>query len=162
MQQIRRKRKIKAIASIILIASALLLQKNNQKLRQRQWWVKPWLSRKRGNIGLPTEMQLIEDEKSYKNYLRMNEETFNKLLGKVSKHIIKESYTRECISPREKLIVTLRFLATGETFRSLMYNFRIHESTISLFIPLVLKAIYEELKTEYLKVGTYVKYYANE
>ena len=33
-----------------------------------------------------------------------------------------------------------------------MYNYRIHESTISLFVPVVCRAIYEELKSEYLKV----------
>ncbi|KAJ8964066.1 hypothetical protein NQ314_005149 [Rhamnusium bicolor] len=57
---------------------------------------------------------------------------------------------RECISAREKLTITLRYLATGESYRSLMYYFRISGCTISLFVPVVCKAIYEELKDEYL------------
>lgn len=99
-------------------------------------------------------MMDIEDQKSCKNFLRMDDQAFNKLLKKVENRIRKETFTRECISPREKLIITLRYLATGESFRSLMYNFRVHESTISLFVPVTLKAIYEELKNEYLKVRT--------
>ncbi|KAH1016988.1 hypothetical protein HUJ05_007726 [Dendroctonus ponderosae] len=78
--------------------------------------------------------------------------SFKKLLIRNSPHVTKQSITRKCTSALDKLIITLRYLATGESFRNLMYNFRIHESTISLFIPVVLKAIYEELKDNYLKV----------
>nr|CAI5823266.1 unnamed protein product [Callosobruchus analis] len=39
------------------------------------------------------------------------------------------------IPAKVKLYCTLRFLATGDSYRSLMYLFRISDSTISLFIP---------------------------
>ena len=39
------------------------------------------------------------------------------------------------ISPEEKLALTLRFLATGESYESLMYQFRIHRRTIGKFVP---------------------------
>ena len=56
------------------------------------------------------------------------------------------------ISVEEKLSVTLRFLATGESFESLMLQFRIHKTTISKFIPEVCSAIYNGLKDIYLKM----------
>lgn len=56
------------------------------------------------------------------------------------------------IRAEEKIAVTLRYLATGETFESLSYQFRIHRSTISQFIPVVCKAIYETLKPDYLAI----------
>ncbi|ENN83008.1 hypothetical protein YQE_00628, partial [Dendroctonus ponderosae] len=115
-----------------------------------QWW--PWLNKHKGNINFPAEMQDINDKKKFANYLRMDDESFKKLLKRISPHVTKQSITRECVSAEDKLIITLRYLATGESFRSLMYNFRTHESTISLFIPVVLKAIYGELKDDYLKV----------
>ncbi|KAG5860736.1 hypothetical protein JTB14_038441 [Gonioctena quinquepunctata] len=59
---------------------------------------------------------------------------------------------RESISARDKLTITLRFLATGESYRSLMYTFRMADSTISLFVPEVCRAIYNSLKEEYLQV----------
>lgn len=40
-----------------------------------------------------------------------------------------------------KLEVTLRYLATGDSFKSLEYLFRVPESTISMFLPEVLSAI---------------------
>ena len=52
----------------------------------------------------------------------------------------------------EKLAITLRFLATGESYISLRYQFRISDSAISLFIKPVCDVIYDELKEEYLKM----------
>ncbi|XP_068675425.1 uncharacterized protein [Montipora foliosa] len=48
---------------------------------------------------------------------------------------------RNAISPAEQLAVTLRFLATGETYTSLQYQFRINKGTLSLIIPRVCEAI---------------------
>ena len=59
---------------------------------------------------------------------------------------------RKPLSVEEKLAVTLRFLATGESYESLQYQFRIHHTTIALFIPFICRQIYECLKEEYLKL----------
>ena len=61
---------------------------------------------------------------------------------------------RQPISAEEKLAVTLRFLATGESYQSLQYQFRISRSTIGLFIPKVCKVIYEVLQQEYFSIPT--------
>ncbi len=53
------------------------------------------------------------------------------------------------ISAEEKLAVTLRYLATGESYESLQNQFRIHKSTICKFLPDVCEAIYSTLKEEY-------------
>ncbi|KAK1900112.1 Protein ALP1-like [Dissostichus eleginoides] len=50
---------------------------------------------------------------------------------------------RDCISVGERLMVTLRFLATGESFRSLSDQFRVGVSTIRQFVPETCTAIYE-------------------
>lgn len=41
---------------------------------------------------------------------------------------------------------------TGDSFKSLMYLFRVHQSTISKIIPEVCAAIYSALKDDFLKV----------
>ena len=38
------------------------------------------------------------------------------------------------ITPDEKLAVTLRFLATGESYEILHYQFQIHRTTIGRFV----------------------------
>lgn len=50
--------------------------------------------------------------------------------------------------PEVKLAVTLRFLATGMSYNALQFDFRVAHNTISLFVPQVCQAIYEELVDE--------------
>ena len=59
---------------------------------------------------------------------------------------------RQAIPAEEKLAVTLWFLATGESFPRLQYQFRIHRTTIAAFIPVVCKMIYQVLKDEYFRM----------
>lgn len=61
---------------------------------------------------------------------------------------------RKPIAAEQKLAITIRYLATGESFESLMYQYRVHESTISKFIPEVCRAIFETLKDHYMHFPT--------
>ena len=55
------------------------------------------------------------------------------------------------ISAEECLAVTLCFLATGEYYASLEFQYRISRSTMSTLIPDVCYAIYQVLCAEYMK-----------
>lgn len=59
---------------------------------------------------------------------------------------------RKSISASDRLALTLRYMATGESFRSLQYVFRIPHNTISTIVPEVFDAIFTVLKDEYMKV----------
>jgi hypothetical protein len=59
---------------------------------------------------------------------------------------------REPITPGERLSITLRYLATGETFKSLGFQFRVHWTTVSKLIPEVLEAIFAKLEGEYFNI----------
>lgn len=52
------------------------------------------------------------------------------------------------------------FFFLGDSYKSLMYLFRIPANTISIIIPEVCQAIYDVLKDEYLKVRnmTFTRY----
>ena len=83
----------------------------------------------------------------------MNPENFDELLDLIKEKITKQdTQMRQAISPELKLAITLRYLATGNTFTDLAYYFRVHRSTISKFIPDVCDALYEGLKDIYLNV----------
>ncbi|KAL4112848.1 hypothetical protein QTP88_016568 [Uroleucon formosanum] len=58
---------------------------------------------------------------------------------------------REAVPPNIKLLITLRYLATGDSFSSLMYLFRVSKQYISAMLPVVIKAIVKALK-KYIKV----------
>ena len=59
---------------------------------------------------------------------------------------------KKAVCPNERLALTLRFLATLETFRSLEYQFWISRKATSYIINEVCKAIVAELAGTYLKL----------
>ena len=95
----------------------------------------------------------MKDEGEYKKLLRMTAEIFDDLLNLIERDIKKKStIMRDPIPPNIKLAATIRFLSTGANYAELQHIFRIHQSTISKFIPEVCEAIYTRLKDTYLKV----------
>ena len=52
-----------------------------------------------------------------------------------------DTVTSKAICPKQRLARTLRFLATGESFCSLEYQFRISRKAVSCIIDEVCKAI---------------------
>ena len=59
---------------------------------------------------------------------------------------------RTPIPAEERLAITLRYLATGEAYESVMYQFRIHRTTISQIIQEVCSVIYKVLSPDYMKL----------
>ena len=58
---------------------------------------------------------------------------------------------RKALSPGLKIAITVRYLALGDKYSSLMYSFRVARNTICLLIPKVCEAIVEEYKNEVLQ-----------
>lgn len=83
-----------------------------------------------------------EDPAAYRNILRITSKQFDELLEMVDEMCSKQDTTmRMAIPVTTKLEITLRYLATGDSFKSLEYLFRVPETTISRFLPHVLTAI---------------------
>jgi len=56
----------------------------------------------------------MTDSYSYRNFVRMDNDSFNLLMSKVGPLITRQDTTmREAVSSAERLAVTLRYLATG-------------------------------------------------
>ena len=115
-------------------------------------WVKPWLSR-RVALGdydnLMTEL-MRESRGDFKSFLRMEPAMFQEMLTRVAPRITKSDSARPPLAPGLKLAITLRFLATGNSYHSLAFSFRVAHNTISLFVPEVCDAICEEYRDEVL------------
>ena len=145
----------KQAAAAIIIALLFKKKKKRKSRQKRNVWVKSWFKR-RQSLGvyetLLAELQL-EDECNYKSYLRMTSENFEKIFQLIKVYIRKENTKMsEPIPPRLKLAATIRFLSTGESYKSLSFQFRIHNSTLSLFVPEVCQAIFSRQKEKYMKV----------
>ena len=104
-------------------ALALGLPLKSKRKRRRRKCAQQWyLCRERfGHTHLLNELRNSEPD-VYKKFLRMDEESFDELLELVRPYITKENTVmRSAISPFERLSITLRFLATGNTFEDLKF-----------------------------------------
>ena len=70
------------------------------------------------------------------NYMRMTPEFFEMIKTRLEPHLARQATNyRAPISVGEKLALTIRYLATGESYTSLSCQFRVGRSTISKFLP---------------------------
>ena len=91
----------------------------------------------------------------YREMMRMSYESFKKVLGFIEPYITpKDSAVigAQLIRPGKRLMLAIRFLATGETYRSLSLQFRVSERSISYIIDEVTKAIVQYIGKDYIKI----------
>ena len=82
----------------------------------------------------------------------MSPQRFEHLLSLVGPVIQKENtHFRESISAEQRLVITIRYLSSGDAQQSLCYSFRLGKSTISSIIGETSIAIYDQLKENYLR-----------
>lgn len=148
-----------ASAGIIVLHSLL----QNREFRPRRFWVRPSLQAKKRYSATDLMKDLILDDvdladverrsgAGFKNFFRMSTTAFETLLNLIAPKISKsDTRMRKCIPAHEKLAFTLRFLATGDSYHSLQYTFKISKQVMSQDIPKVCDAIVEALQ-EYIKV----------
>ena len=112
------------LATAFIIIAIAAKVKKNKKTRIRSKWVRDWILR-RPEEGAFMKLQqnlATTDVDGYKNFLRMTMEDFNYLVEMISPSIKKQdTHLRSAISPAERLSVTLRFLASGDSYFSLEY-----------------------------------------
>ncbi|XP_069678805.1 putative nuclease HARBI1 [Periplaneta americana] len=105
-----------------------------------------------GVFRILIEKHLLDDEVKFKAYFRFTREQFYFLVNLIQDDLSTKPCNRvkRPISPAEKLALTLRFLATGESFHSLAFSYRISPSSISTFVPQVLQALKRKLLPRFL------------
>lgn len=126
-----------------------------RQMKKKMWVRDIFLQRKAQGAfhNLLKEMRLT-DKNKYFNYLRMTPTQFDLLLHKIGPSISKNDFRRETISPAERLSLTLRYLASGDSMVSVSYSFRIGPTTVSNIISETCEAIWTNLKDNILKVPT--------
>ncbi|KAG0713570.1 hypothetical protein GWK47_015926 [Chionoecetes opilio] len=90
-----------------------------------------------------------------RNWIRLDKDQYHKLLQLVTPLIAKkDTRMRKAVTAGERLTLTLRYLATGESHASLGCQFRISHNLISSIIPSVCRVIYQVLKQKFLRFPT--------
>lgn len=135
------------------LALALFVLVLKKKRKKRRFWCKNWLLKRRtySHTNFLNELKFYPAD--WHNYLRMDQETYFKLLSLVTPFIKKkDTIMREAISPHERLTATLRFIATGRSYEDMKFSTIISAQSLSKIIPETCQAIFDVLKKDYLKV----------
>ena len=132
---------------------ALILALGMKRHVKRRCWMKEWLKKhdKYSHVNLLKEISAVEVD-DYKNYLRMNEETFDKVLRKIEPFLSrKDTVMRSSLPASERLVLTLRYLATGRNFEDLKFSAAFSPASISVAIIETCEVLVYVLQ-EYMKV----------
>ena len=115
-------------------------KKTLAKIRERGIWVKPWLQRRNlyGQYEHLMSKLHAEDTTAFTNFMRMDPQAFHELPTRIALRISKQDTNyRKALPPGLKLAITLRFLATGNSYKPLQFIFRVAHDTICKFISAV-------------------------
>ncbi|XP_050093466.1 uncharacterized protein LOC126576295 [Anopheles aquasalis] len=115
--------------------------------------MRPMLMERNEQVGRFIQSVLSEEtEASLIRYMRMTKEDFKYILALIAPKIRRQDTAmRLAITARDKFIVTMRYLATGEDYGSLELSYRISRQSISLFIPEVCDSLIILLR-DYVKL----------
>ncbi|XP_069839531.1 uncharacterized protein [Dendropsophus ebraccatus] len=116
--------------------------------RRRRYWVHPIVSQRyrKGHFHtLYTDLRRYPEK--FFNFCRMSISSYDHLLTHLRIGLThQDTDMRRCISPEERLMVTLRFLASGNSYASLHFEFLLGSSTISTIIASTCELIWQQLR----------------
>ena len=122
--------------ALLLLDEEEEIARNNRAPRSN--WVKPWLER-HDELGVYNNLfQELYETNSIKEYIRMDRMYFDYLVERLYPCLLKkDTVMKESIKPAEQVCVFLRYVASGETFHSLEYQFRISRRSIARIVDRV-------------------------
>ena len=111
---------------------AVKSRKANKKVKKakkpKKYQTRPWLLAERRQLHghflrLMNELW-IEDPQAFLNFFRMEPAMFDELVQRVGPRITKtDTHMRKALFAGWKIAITVRYLASGDKYPSLMYSF---------------------------------------
>ncbi|OWR44455.1 putative nuclease HARBI1 like protein [Danaus plexippus plexippus] len=104
--------------------------------KKRKYWVHP-INTTREEQGEFSNifLDLLKDEQRFYNYFRMSINSFNELYNIIKSDIEKQNTNwRKYVSSKERLVIFLRFLATGDTFKTIGHSYRMGSTTVGKIV----------------------------
>lgn len=143
----------------LLIGLAFQIIFCSKKKKKRSNWMRQTL-RARGKYSATDYLKDLGIDGCLNDFLRMNSSEFEYLLNLIGTKIGKQDTNfRKSISITERLAVTLRFLATGSSYKSLGNVFKLSDQVISIIVTEVCEALNEVLQ-EYIQVSPNQHFYS--
>ncbi|CAM4723228.1 unnamed protein product [Leuciscus chuanchicus] len=140
------------------VSALPVVDESEQRCRdhRRRIWVHQTL-RRRTQFGefhhLLQELRL--DDGRFQRYFRLSRAQFDDLLSRIGARItLQDTNYRRSIPAAERLSICLRFLATGDSFRTIASSYRVGVSTVCQIVAQVVTAIWDCLAEDYMAVPT--------
>ena len=147
------KRKLKKIT--LLAAYELELEEFgyfcmiNEPKKHRFWVRQIYKDRKeKGEFNLLVQQSKFFDAEIFFQIFRMSATQFEELLQLISPFIEKDCMRREPIKSEERLAVTLRYLATGDAFKTIGASYRISTASVSRIVKETCNVLWNVLKNK--------------
>ncbi|KAG5869550.1 hypothetical protein JTB14_037167 [Gonioctena quinquepunctata] len=140
-------------ACIAIVITECLKRKQKRNRRRRRVWTKDWLKKRHQytHESLLSDLRFGEPD-DFRNFLRLDGTSYDELLEMVTPIIQKTNTNmRDAISPSQRLSITLRYLATGNTFEDLKFTSAISPQSISMIVMETCTALTHCLK-EYIQI----------
>ena len=137
----RRRRMVVAVLMFFLL---------KRRLRRRRFWVHPILQ-SRFHLGAFEQLypDLRANPEKFLNYFRLTTDEFDDVLQKIETEIYhQDTNFRRAVTPTERLSVTLRYLASGNSFTSVAYEYRLGISTVHEVVLETCSALWSKLRYE--------------
>ncbi|XP_069588388.1 uncharacterized protein [Ranitomeya imitator] len=116
--------------------------------RRHRFWVHPLLEERpeKGHfINLYADLRRYPEK--FHSFCRLTINCFDDLLQILRPHLtLQDTVMTQAICADERLLITLRLLATGESFASLHLQFRVGKSTISKIVRRTCDVIWQKLQ----------------
>lgn len=137
--RISRKTKLKKFLCLVTYNNELELEDfiylTSMPRKHRFWARQIYLDRQqKGEYHLLVQQAKHFDAEIFFQMFRMSATQFEELLQLISPYIVKNSLRREAIKPEERLAVTMRFLATGDAFKTIGASYRISTPCVSRIV----------------------------
>lgn len=151
---LRNPRRECVVYGLAVLAVTLARSRNSQSSRIRIIWAKTWLLNRDQFSHMPLLRELQENNPNDSlNYLRMTDSCFQQLLSLLSPYIMKQdTCMRAAIPAEQKLIATLRYLATGRGPQDIKFTTWISPKALGEIIPETCSAIIQVLQKDYIRV----------
>ncbi|CAH1986896.1 unnamed protein product [Acanthoscelides obtectus] len=134
--------------------------KRQRRLR-RKLWCHPYIERNINCRFFMAANQLAETDVKFVQCYRMSKASYLELVKLLSPFLSKmNTNMRECVSAEERILITLRYLATGCTFVSLSLYFARRETTVGIIVKETTKIIWDVLNDTYMPLPTVEKWKA--
>ena len=138
----------------MLLLMMMMLDEELPVTYERRTWARQWLLRReqRGAFHSLFQELAAKDTLGFSDYMRMPYPKFVALAELIGPYVKKQdTFMRMSIPPSERLALTIHFLATGESFQPLSFQFRIGKATVSGILTEVCDAIYDVLGKDVLQ-----------